>query len=102
LSTATNRPTPVLPPARHIFDADGPFVSAYLTTDAGRPDAADQVALRWRNLRRQLADDGASEEALAAVDPLTVGAYGEGESSSWWRMPTGCSTGAPAPPAGRR
>lgn len=80
MSTATNRPTPVVPPARHIFDADGPFVSVYLTTDGGRPDAADQVALRWRNLRRQLADDGASEEALAAVDPLTIGAYGEGEA----------------------
>ncbi|HSK96695.1 MAG TPA: Na+/H+ antiporter NhaA, partial [Euzebyales bacterium] len=80
VSTATNRPAPVLQPGPHLFDADGPFVSVYLTTRGALPDAAEQVALRWRNLRRQLADDGAPEAALAAVDPLTDGAHREGES----------------------
>jgi peptide subunit release factor 1 (eRF1) len=75
-----NRPAPVPPIEPSLFDAEGPFISVYLSTPGALPDAAEQVALRWRNLRRQLAEDGAPEAALGAVDPLTERAYTEGES----------------------
>lgn len=80
MSTAMNRPAPVLQPGPYLFDAEGPFVSVYLTTRGALPGAADQVALRWRNLRRKLAEDGAPEEALALVDPLTSEAHRNGDS----------------------
>ncbi|GAA3951161.1 baeRF2 domain-containing protein [Actinoplanes auranticolor] len=80
MSIVTNRPAPVRQPGPHLFDAEGPFVSVYLTTRGALPDAAEQVALRWRNLRRRLAGQGAPETALAAVDPLTDGAHRDGDS----------------------
>jgi hypothetical protein len=33
-----------------VFEADGPFTSVYLDTEGDVEQAADRVALRWKNL----------------------------------------------------
>jgi hypothetical protein len=73
-----NQPVPACPP--DLFDAPPPVISVYLTTAGARPDAAEQVALRWKTLRRRLRDDGAPESALAEVDPLMERAHAHGET----------------------
>ncbi|MFN0090958.1 MAG: Vms1/Ankzf1 family peptidyl-tRNA hydrolase [Acidimicrobiales bacterium] len=50
------------------YDHPGPFVSVYLETPSDDPQAAATTALRWKNLRRTLSDQGADEATLAAVD----------------------------------
>jgi Bacterial archaeo-eukaryotic release factor family 2 len=57
-----------------LFQADGPFVSAYLATPRRSPNAAQQLAVRWKDARRELADAGAPDGVLEAVDPLIDGA----------------------------
>ena len=34
-----------------VFQADGPFTSLYMDTEGDVEQAADRVAVRWRNLR---------------------------------------------------
>jgi len=57
-----------------LFQADGPFVSAYLATPHRSPNAAQQLAVRWKDARRELADAGAPDRLLEVVDPLIDGA----------------------------
>ncbi|WBB77923.1 Vms1/Ankzf1 family peptidyl-tRNA hydrolase [Micromonospora sp. WMMD882] len=78
--TAVRRPPPIAEPGAHLFRTGGPTVSVYLNTEGTAPNAAQQVEQRWRTMRRQLTDDGAPEAALAAVDPLTVGAHTNGRT----------------------
>jgi hypothetical protein len=61
-----------------LFDASGPFVSVYLATEGDVEQAAERVALRWKNLRGELLDDGVPEATLAAVDPLVEGSHTAG------------------------
>jgi len=72
------QPVPAVPPV--VFTAAPPVISVYLTTAGARPDAAGHVALRWKSLRRRLAEDGAPEAALAHVDPMIERAHAEGET----------------------
>ncbi|APE36396.1 hypothetical protein BOX37_23450 [Nocardia mangyaensis] len=78
--TTFPRPTPVLAIPDAVFAATGTVVSVYLTTESSLPQAADRVALRWKNLRTQLAENGAPPEALAAIDPLIEGSFTAGEA----------------------
>ncbi len=48
--------------------ATGPFASLYLPTPSLGPQAARDATLRWKNLRRDLAEAGAAEQTLAAMD----------------------------------
>ena len=73
-----SQPVPPLP--TDLFTAAPPVISVYVATQGARADAAEQVALRWKNLRRQLAEAGAPESTVAAVDPLLERAHAEGET----------------------
>jgi peptide subunit release factor 1 (eRF1) len=53
-----------------LYTVDGPFVTIYLDTHGNTEDAAEQLEVRWKNVLRQLADDGVDEgtrEALTAA-----------------------------------
>jgi release factor family 2 len=69
-----------VPDIAAAFDGPGPFVTVYLGTEAAVEQAAQQSELRWKNLRRQLKEDGAAPEALAAVDPLVPDAHHRGRT----------------------
>jgi peptide subunit release factor 1 (eRF1) len=53
-----------------VFEASGPFVSLYLATERDVEQAAERVALRWKNVRGGLLRDGVPEATVAAIDPL--------------------------------
>ena len=50
-----------------LLDAPAPVVTAILDARSDQPDAAQQLALRWRNVRRDLERAGADEATLDAV-----------------------------------
>jgi release factor family 2 len=58
-----------------VFQADGPFTSVYMATDGDVEQAADRVALRWKNLRGSLLAAGVPEGTVAAIDPLVEGSH---------------------------
>ncbi|HEX2032346.1 MAG TPA: Vms1/Ankzf1 family peptidyl-tRNA hydrolase [Actinomycetota bacterium] len=72
--TATDRRTPLDDLAR-VVAAEGPFLTAYLTTEGDVENAAQRSELRWKNLRAEAAEAGADEAVLAAVDPLVADAH---------------------------
>lgn len=57
---------------RTLYDHEGPFATVYLEGRSPAADAEKQVRLRWDDLRQQLAEAGAPEEALAAIDDAVV------------------------------
>lgn len=63
---------------RTIADADGPFATVYLEGRSPAEDAAQQVRLRWEELRRRLTDAGADDAQLTALeDAILVEDVGE-------------------------
>ena len=58
-----------------LFQADGPFTSIYMATEGDVEQAADLVALRWKNLRGAMLEAGVPEATVAAVDPLVEGSH---------------------------
>jgi hypothetical protein len=69
-----------IPDIAAAFDGTGPFVTVYLGTESAVEQAAQQNELRWKNLRRQLEEDGAPAEVLAAIDPLVPDAHHRGRT----------------------
>jgi Bacterial archaeo-eukaryotic release factor family 2 len=61
-----------------LFEAPGPFLSMYLATESDVENAAQRVALRWKNLRGELVDAGVPEGTLEAIDPLVEGSHKAG------------------------
>ena len=61
-----------------LFDASGPFVSVCLNTEGDVEQAADRIALRWKNLRGELLDGGAPAATVAMIDPLVDGSHTAG------------------------
>ena len=57
-----------------VFEADGPFTSLYMDTERDVEQAADRVALRWKNLRGSMLAAGLPEGTVASIDPLVGGA----------------------------
>lgn len=53
---------------RPVYEAQGPFATVYLESRAPSEDAGDQVRLRWDALKRELADAGAHDEAIRALE----------------------------------
>lgn len=53
---------------RHIYDTQEPLATVYMQALPVSADAEHEVRLRWDALRRQLADAGAHQEALDALD----------------------------------
>jgi hypothetical protein len=58
-----------------VFQADGPFTTVYLATEGDVEQAADRVALRWKNLRGEMLAAGVPEATVAAFDPLVEGSH---------------------------
>jgi hypothetical protein len=56
-----------------VFEADGPFTSVYMDTERDVEQAADRVALRWKNLRGSMLAAGLPEGTVASIDPLVGG-----------------------------
>jgi hemin uptake protein HemP len=52
---------------RRTFDAEGPFVSIYLSTPSDTEDAATQFELKWRNALRELEEQGIDEATREAI-----------------------------------
>ncbi|MFV2108044.1 Vms1/Ankzf1 family peptidyl-tRNA hydrolase [Micromonospora sp. LOL_015] len=63
-----------------LATAPGPFVSLYLDTSGRAPDTAEQVQLRWRAARRQLAEAGAPDHLLDVIGGLTGRANLDGDT----------------------
>lgn len=59
---------------------DGPFLTVYLPTESAVENAAQKSLTQWKNLRRELADEGAPESALALVDPEVADSHLRGET----------------------
>src|SRR5215210_9402072 len=70
----------VAPDLADVVAATGSFATGYLTTEAGIDNAAHRSEQHWKALRRDLADAGAPEEALAAIDPLVPDAHLRGQT----------------------
>jgi hypothetical protein len=62
-----------LTPFRELTVDQGPFASVYLDASHDSEDAAKAIELRWRQLRDQLAGDGADQDTLAALDEAVTG-----------------------------
>jgi hypothetical protein len=58
-----------------VFQADGPFTSVYMHTEGDVEQAADRIALRWKNLRGAMLAAGVPERTVAAIDPLIEGSH---------------------------
>lgn len=61
-----------------IFQDDGPFLSVYLATPARVEHAGHLLDLRWKDLRRELLEEGVPDQVVAAVEPLVSGAHHRG------------------------
>jgi hypothetical protein len=83
-----------------VFDADGPFTSVYMDTEGDVEQAADRVALRWKNLRGALLAAGVPEATVAAIDPLVEGSHTAGKTLAVIAAVDGprCSANLPDPP----
>ncbi|ONM50059.1 hypothetical protein B0T44_14620 [Nocardia donostiensis] len=62
---------------REIAQRRGPFVSLYFDATHDTEDAAKQQELRWRSIREQLIDQGATEPMLALLDDAVTGSAPE-------------------------
>ncbi|MFR9729321.1 hypothetical protein ACL03H_08835 [Saccharopolyspora sp. MS10] len=51
-----------------VYGYQGPFATVYLDTSADAEDAGKALQLRWRAARERLADAGADESTLRALD----------------------------------
>ncbi len=59
-----------------LYRAAGPVASVYLDTTRTTENSAHEIELRWRGQREQLAEKGADEETLKALDSAAGGAKG--------------------------
>ena len=66
------------PELAELVQAPGPFATVYLTTEGGVENAAFKSEQRWKALRDRLVEEGAAEQALAAVDPVVGTAHVHG------------------------
>ncbi|MGH2686281.1 MAG: Vms1/Ankzf1 family peptidyl-tRNA hydrolase [Actinomycetota bacterium] len=63
-----------------LFAPEGPFLTVYLDSTSAEPQAAQALDLRWKNLRGDLAEQGADEKTLAAVDAAVDGDHAGGDT----------------------
>ncbi|NHC13363.1 baeRF2 domain-containing protein [Motilibacter deserti] len=61
---------------RDLYSAKGPFVTAYLDATRSTETGAHEVELRWRAQREQLAEAGAPDELLDALEPVATAPTG--------------------------
>ncbi|OBJ61507.1 hypothetical protein [Mycobacterium sp. 1423905.2] len=53
---------------RPLLDAPGPFASVYFDDSHDTHDAEEQLALKWRAVRDELAQQGAEESVIAEIE----------------------------------
>lgn len=58
---------------RNIYEAQAPFATVYLQAQSASANAEQEVRLRWDALRKQLAEAGAHDRTLAALDDAVLG-----------------------------
>jgi hypothetical protein len=68
------------PDLADVLQKPGPYVSVFLTTESNIENAAYRSEQHWKDLRRDLSEAGAPEEALAAIDPLVPEAHLRGQT----------------------
>ncbi|RCW43953.1 hypothetical protein DFQ14_10598 [Halopolyspora algeriensis] len=51
-----------------VYEQSGPFATVYLDTSSDVENAPKEVGLRWRSARESLADQGADEATLQAIE----------------------------------
>ena len=78
-SEATPRVAVSAPDLSEVAQAQGPFVSLYMTTESKVENPAQRSEQRWKTLRNELAEAGAAEDALASIDPLVPDAHLSGD-----------------------
>lgn len=69
----------VVPELTRLFDASGPFVTAYLTSEPAVENAPIVERQRWKSLRRELTERGATPSAIDAIDSHVGFAHTLGE-----------------------
>ena len=78
-TSGTNFPTALrAPDLAPVALAKGPFASVELSTEQAVENAAQLEEMRWRALRGSLADAGAPESVLVAIDGVVGDAHLEG------------------------
>lgn len=58
---------------RELTTSDGPFASIYFDDTHNTEDAAKQRELTWRELRAELAEQGADEQTLTTLESTVLG-----------------------------
>ena len=66
-------------PLVRLVEAEGPFLSVRLATEAAVENAGPRSHLRWWRLREELLRDGVPEAMVAAVDPVVQDAHRWGD-----------------------
>lgn len=62
---------------RPVYEHAGPFASVYLDVSRDAEDADKAINVRWRDAREKLADRGADEASLRALDAVIGNSEGE-------------------------
>lgn len=62
-----------------LVQEPGPYASLYLDTRADYENAPKEIELRWQGLRRNMADAGAPDDVLTALDTVVADAHREGD-----------------------
>ena len=70
----------VAPDLAALLAQPGPYVTVFLTTESEIENAAYRSEQHWKDVRRDLGEAGAPEEALAAIDPLVPDAHLRGQT----------------------
>lgn len=78
--TSTSRSLPIPQPPAELLRQPSPIVSVYIVTPGAIPNAQQELALRWRGIRHDLAEAGAPQAALAAVGEALEGAHMAGDA----------------------
>ncbi|MBW3581387.1 MAG: hypothetical protein KY431_10160 [Actinobacteria bacterium] len=68
------------PELADLAASPGSYASIYLTTEAAVDNAGPRVERRWKTLRASLAEQGAGEEVLEAVDGVVPSAHLQGQA----------------------
>ena len=70
----------VAPDLAALLQQPGPYVTVFLTTEADIDNASYRSEQHWKDVRRDLGEAGAPQEALAAIDPLVPDAHHQGQT----------------------
>lgn len=62
-----------------LYGEEGPFLTVYVETPSRFTDADEQLSIRWRNLRRVAAEQGASDELLDVAERTIEGNHQGGD-----------------------